>query len=211
LAIKETLSRGRDKQSTKLRQILKMTGMTALPSHCVSDGRYQFVWLLETSRIGAACLFTVFALLPPLVGNSWRRNAFAVVYGDKKTVSVSFQTIEKGQRSGISDPSHVVARNSAEWKALWEKHNAFLSERAQAPTIHFDREIVIGVFLGNRTTGGYEVEIVNITQIDRMMTVFFTEKTPPKNGMVIQSLTQPFHLVRLSAKGDQQIRFRRVP
>ena len=212
MAIKETSDRGRIQKRATLTQIRKMTGMTALPSHRACRRAYQFVRLLVSSRIGAVFPFTVFALLSATVEISGHRNvAFMSAYGNDGITSVSFQTIERGHQSGMVEPLRVVARNTAEWEALWRKHNAFRSHQPKLPVINFNREIVIGVFLGNRSTGGYEVEIVNISRDDGMFAVSFIEKTPPRNGMVIQSLTQPFHLVRASAEGYQEVTFRRVP
>ena len=198
MAIKGTLDRGRNKRHMILKQMRKMTLMTALPSRCVCDGRNQSVWLPVSTRVRTLCLFTFFASLLAQVAHTDNRNAaLAATYSNKRNLTISFQTIKKGQRSGISELSHMVAHNAAEWEALWRKHNAFRGHQPKLPVVDFNREIVIGVFLGTRTTGGYEVEIVNISRDDGMFAVSFMERTPPWNGMVIQSLTQPFHFVRV--------------
>lgn len=125
--------------------------------------------------------------------------------------AVSYETIRKGQISGIHEATQIVIRSAAAWQDLWRKHTAFQAEQRPSPAVDFGRDIVIGVFLGSRPTGGYAAEIVNIEKDNGMTTVNFKETTPPRGSMVTQSLTQPFHLVRVSADTIQAVRFRRLP
>jgi PrcB C-terminal len=75
--------------------------------------------------------------------------------------------------------------------------------------VDFDREMVVGIFLGEKSTGGYEVEIVRAEQRDSSLYFYYREKAPPPGAMVTQALTQPFHLVRVAKYGNPQIIFRR--
>ena len=125
--------------------------------------------------------------------------------------AVTFKTILKGEISGIHEAMQIVLRSAADWQDFWGKHMAFQAEQRPSPAVDFGRDIVIGVFVGNRPTGGYAAEIVNIEKDNGMTTVNFKETTPPRGSMVTQSLTQPFHLVRVSKDGIQAVRFRRLP
>ena len=124
---------------------------------------------------------------------------------------VPFQTVAKGHRSGIRASSQVVVRNQAEWAALWKNHTSFEANAAPPPTIDFSKEIAVGVFLGEKPTGGHEVEILRIDKEDGAgVSVSFVERQPPAGSVVTQAFTQPFHIVQLSAQGSATVTFRRL-
>ena len=128
----------------------------------------------------------------------------------KVTVDISFQTVAKGSRSGVRETSQIVIRSQSEWQALWKKHVSIDSNPAVLPAIPFDKEMVAAVFLGEKTTGGYDVEIVAAEQTSGTLVISYREKGPPSGGIVIQALTQPFHIIRLARDDSLTTSFRRA-
>jgi hypothetical protein len=124
---------------------------------------------------------------------------------------VPFQTVAKGARSGVVEAAQMVVRTQAEWSALWQKHSSFEMNPTQAPAIDFNKELVIGIFLGQKPTGGYDVEIAGAEQSDGMLTVSFREKSPRPGAILTQAFTQAFHIVRIDINGTTAVRFRRAP
>jgi len=127
----------------------------------------------------------------------------------KAETPLSIATVEKGDRSGIRGPLQTVIRNQAEWNAFWKRHSSTDTNPPPAPIIDFDREMVVGIFLGEKRTGGYEVEIVREERSDYALYFYYWEKIPPPGAMVTQALTQPFHLVKIAKYENPQIFFRR--
>ena len=122
---------------------------------------------------------------------------------------LAIATVEKGDRSGTRGPLQTVIRNQDEWKALWKRHSSTEANPPPAPLIDFDREMAVGVFLGEKHTGGYEVEIVRAERRDSALYVYYREKSPPPGTMVTQALIQPFHLVKFPKYEKLQVIFRR--
>ena len=122
---------------------------------------------------------------------------------------LSTATVEKGYRSGVRDPLQVVIRNQDEWNAFWKRHSVTNPNPAPAANVDFDREMVVGIFLGEKSTGGYEVEIIQAERGDSSLYFYYREKIPMPGAMVTQVLTQPFHLVRVAKYDNRQIIFRR--
>jgi hypothetical protein len=127
----------------------------------------------------------------------------------KAETPLSIATVEKGDRSGIRGPLQTVIRNQDEWKALWRRHSSTDTNPPPAPIIDFNREMVVGIFLGEKPTGGYEVEIVRAELSDSSLYFYYLEKSPPPGAMVTQALTQPFHLMKVAKYQYQKIIFRR--
>ena len=124
---------------------------------------------------------------------------------------VSFDTVSKGNRSAVREPLEAVARNQADWKALWQKHVPTEPNSAALPAIDFSREIVIAVFLGEKPTGGHDIEITRMERSDDRLLVSFIERRPPPGSLVTQAFTQPFHIVKVAAQGSGTVSFRRLP
>jgi hypothetical protein len=127
----------------------------------------------------------------------------------KPTIPVSFRSVGKGYRSGVRAPLQVVARSHDEWTALWRQHTSGDSSSRPPPAIDFDKEVVVALFLGERPTGGYDVQISRAEQTNDGLIIYYREKDPPPGGMVIQALTQPFHIVRIIGEVNSEVIFRR--
>lgn len=119
--------------------------------------------------------------------------------------TVAFTTVARGTDSQVSEPREAVARSADEWRALWDGHGA----DPAPPDIDFSRVTVVGIFLGTRPTGGYEVEITRVRSEGAATVVEYRERRPPPDAFLIQALTSPFHLVRIP-RTDATIAFRKI-
>jgi hypothetical protein len=130
-----------------------------------------------------------------------------MAYSQPET-SLSLTTVAKGYRSGIREPLQIVVRNKDEWNAIWKRHSSIDTNPRPAPSIDFNREMVVGIFLGEKNTGGYEVEILR-GEKDNLLYFYYREKSPAAGAIVTQVLTQPFHLVKVAKYQNVQVIFRR--
>jgi hypothetical protein len=128
----------------------------------------------------------------------------------KPIMPVTFRTVGKGFRSGVHTPLQIAARSQSEWTALWRQHASVDSSSQQPPAIDFEREIVIGLFLGDKPTGGYDVQISRVERNNDALTIYYQEKSPLPGAMVTQAVTQPFHIVRIIGEVESDVIFRRV-
>lgn len=114
----------------------------------------------------------------------------------------------KGVQCAVTAPRVAVFRHADAWKSFWEKAMAPYSPKlAVIPAIDFQKEMVVGVFLGEFSSPNVEVEIRSIStlpsqerlvryrEIHRMKGVF----TPP-------FAIQPFHLKKVPV-AEGEIRF----
>ena len=66
--------------------------------------------------------------------------------------------------------------------------------------------MVVGVFMGQRETGGYQIEIIGVERTASVLRVLYVTREPEAGAILTQALTQPFHLVRL-ARDDAFVSF----
>ncbi len=113
-----------------------------------------------------------------------------------------FRTVERGSQSNIDSARQVVVRSSEEWTAFWKTHTF----DKPAPRVDFDKEMVLGVFMGNRPTGGYSVTIGSVAERDGSLVVTYSETSPRPGAMTAQVLTFPYHIVAVAKRGGD-VRF----
>ncbi len=115
------------------------------------------------------------------------------------------QTIAKGPMSGVDVARHVVLRTPAELTMLWQTH----APGRALPSVDFAKQMVVGVFLGTRPTGGYGVEIVRATMMGGGLRVEFVETAPRPDAITAQVLTAPYHLVAVP-RTDGDVQFQKA-
>lgn len=115
------------------------------------------------------------------------------------------KTIARGSSSGVLRAGQQVIRSDAEFRKLWDTHSARTSPRPDPPKVDFAREMVIAVFLGQKSTGGYSIEILDASLKDKEMVISW-KKAAPDGGIVSQAFTQPHHMV-VVPRTDRPVRF----
>src|SRR3990167_3278268 len=76
---------------------------------------------------------------------------------------VHFVTIDSGVSSGIATRETLVIKDEGEWLTLWRRHVSNRLPAPSAPNVDFSSEMVIAVFSGGRSSGGYAIKIERIT------------------------------------------------
>ena len=115
------------------------------------------------------------------------------------------RTLSKGPASRVDTPRQVTVRTAAEWTALWAAH----APGGQPPAVDFPREMVVGVFLGTRPTGGYSVEVLRAVAVGNGLRVEYVETPPARDAMTAQVLTAPYHLVAIP-RSDGEVQFQKA-
>jgi len=111
--------------------------------------------------------------------------------------ALRFSTVAKGAASGILEPLQVAIRTQDEWVAFWARHTRAQVQPPPAPPVDFSREMAIGIFLGERATGGHEVEITKVERGGSVLRIHYRTRSPDPGAMVTQVRTQPYHLIKL--------------
>lgn len=119
---------------------------------------------------------------------------------------IPFTTVAKGDASEQETVRQATARTPAEWQALWKDH----SLSGKLPSVDFTSNMVVGVFLGEKPSTGYEVEIVGARLDGETLVVEYVQRQPRRGMMAAQILTEPFHLVALPRHAGP-VRFVQVP
>lgn len=95
-------------------------------------------------------------------------------------------TVWQGNHSSAAERAYVVARDGAEWTALWARVGE------PAPTSLPGGRMAVAVFLGPRDTAGYGVTIDSVQQTGADLVVGYRETVPGPAQAVAQMRTSPY-------------------
>ena len=136
-----------------------------------------------------------------------RELTFAV-YGPP-TTSTATETrivpIAHGPLSNGSTARESVVRSPEEWGTMW----ASLPTKQAAPQVAFDQMMVVGVFIGNRPTTGYKVEITGARKEGDALVILWKEVPPVAGSSVNATVTSPFAVAGLP-RHDGPVRFEKA-
>jgi len=94
-------------------------------------------------------------------------------------------------RYGRTRPGFEIARSPAEWRALQES----LAQRPAFPDVDFHREWVVAAFMGEKPTGGFLIEVREVTRRGRQVRVAVRQQEPGPHDVVTMVITYPGHIV----------------
>ena len=133
--------------------------------------------------------------------------AFAFYYPfekiDTPAEELEYREVGKGEYGAIEEKKGVVVRSSEEWADLWA--DLFPTQQI-ASAINFDENMLIAVFSGEKSTGGYSVEIKRVDEFADKIQVSVIENMPGEGCIVTQALTSPYHIVEID-KSSKPVEF----
>lgn len=115
-----------------------------------------------------------------------------------------FLTLDKGYYSGIEESMTTVVTDPVAFAALWARHGAVQTPTPPMPQVDFDQYSVLAVFVGERNTGGYGVEVLTVRTAEGKVTATIARKVPG-DGAGTGVTTQPYHIVRIPKVDAQAV------
>jgi len=121
------------------------------------------------------------------------------------SIEKKFETLDKKLYCQQITPDQFCARNNSEWENMWNRIcPAYLAD-SPLPKIDFDKEMVLGVFLGTKPSSGYNIEILHLLEKDNCLEVYVKETKPTFGFFYASVLTQPYHIIKTD-KVDKDIK-----
>lgn len=129
---------------------------------------------------------------------------------------VHFHTIARGANSGYQTASQMVIDNAEEWASVWQQHASNIIPPPPVPGVDFTDDQVVAVFMGEKRTGGYSVEILTVetkrSEIDDLTSLVITVAyRQPKPGDIVQEvITYPYHIITIPQLAANKVLFKKV-
>lgn len=112
------------------------------------------------------------------------------------------------QATGGDSPDFELATSQTDLENLWRRAYGSLSDLPPTPEVDFGDSSVAAVFLGTRTSGGYSVDVQNVTAQDGEVYLDVAATEPAPGTLTTQALTNPWVMVRIGAPNLSSAWFR---
>lgn len=113
---------------------------------------------------------------------------------DQVLEDVSFTVLSEGtSAASVSERKNYAVYTEEDFARLWNM--AYGSDAAALPSVDFERMYVIGVFAGEKPSGGHGIEVSRVTDAGDTRTIAVTLTAPGAGCMTTQALTSPFQFV----------------
>ncbi len=121
--------------------------------------------------------------------------------------SQSFTVLLSANTSGFDEGTELVLRDEKAFTTAWRTAHQTIPGNP-APTVDFQRDMVVLLALGARRTGGFSVRFDGITSADSGAVVRYTVTSPGPGCMTTQMITSPVEMVRVP-RAEGTVRFER--
>jgi hypothetical protein len=131
-------------------------------------------------------------------------------------MKVNFRTIARGANSGYQRASQMVIDNPEEWADIWQQHASCNIPPPPVPDVDFTDDQVVAVFMGEKRTGGYSVEILTVEtksseQEDLTSLVITVAYHQPKSGEIVQEvITHPYQIITIPQLAGNKVLFKKA-
>ena len=106
-----------------------------------------------------------------------------------------YEVVFKSQIGGKKEKSNQVIKNYEEFNALITALNIEEESFGKLLAIDLEKHDLVACFLGEKTTGGYEIDVANVIFTETTAQIILKEIGPEKNKLVTDEFTSPYIFV----------------
>ncbi len=114
-----------------------------------------------------------------------------------------FRSVANAAYASRTERGAVVAADEAAYRNAWDS----MIGAGEAPAIDFTTETAVFLFGGQRSTGGYSVEVRGVTLEGDTLVVDGGVKAPPPGSITTQALTSPYAVLAVESRAIRNVRW----
>ena len=124
-----------------------------------------------------------------------------------KTDQIPFETVLKTTSLGSETKGTRVVQSKDDLQTFEVANGNDMPK--ELSEVNFEKNTLIIVMAGMKNTGGFDIEIEKIIEVDTQITVFYKEINPAKDAMLTMALTYPLQAVTIE-KTQKKIVFEEI-
>ncbi|MEY2786333.1 MAG: hypothetical protein RL277_2545 [Planctomycetota bacterium] len=114
---------------------------------------------------------------------------------------LAFQSLGRGLHSGFSQPGAVLIRTAQDWQQQTAARPEWQIPEQEWPAIDFGKHCALLVSAGQRSSGGWSLQVRSITDGPEALIVTAEAVGPAPDAIVTMVLTSPWELVTIPCTG----------
>ncbi|WP_296145764.1 protease complex subunit PrcB family protein [uncultured Flavobacterium sp.] len=112
----------------------------------------------------------------------------------KPSGSALYEVLSKSAYQGKEEKSFEIIKDKAALVKLYEGiHDT------EIPKVDFSKARIVALFLGQRSSGGYEINIKNVEEKDNKIYITIEEVSPNAGDMATMAITNPFIVAKINS------------
>jgi hypothetical protein len=113
--------------------------------------------------------------------------------------TLDFVVITEGATSGVqTDMTSIYRLDTQEaWHKFWLEHSQNIQPSEAAPTINFEKDMVVAIVDADQPSSGYQLTIDQLQAVDDKLYVFATRTQPGAGCVSLGMISQPFVIIQL--------------
>jgi hypothetical protein len=113
---------------------------------------------------------------------------------------VPYDVVEEGGQTGFKDNQTQlrVVTSEDEWEEFWRQHQENRLPPAARPDVDFSDAFVAAVFLGQRPSGGYALNVTQVVVEDGVYRIHYESSSPGQGCGTAAVITHPYVILTLS-------------
>ena len=125
--------------------------------------------------------------------------------------SLEFSIIVQEAYGGLEKSEERVITSNKELQEVYGIINRFRKPGFLLPEVDFEKHIVVALFMGEKTTGGFSTEVKSVSMDADKMIVNIVENEPKPKDNVTRAICQPFCFVQIPrTKEGKKIVFKKT-
>jgi hypothetical protein len=107
-------------------------------------------------------------------------------------IRLDVREVARGSVGGADRPGHIVVRDEAAQKKLWDELAARGASVPPMSSVPLRDKMLVAVFSGDKPTGNHDIEATHAVLTDADLRAYVRETTPGKNCDVTPAATSPY-------------------
>ena len=106
----------------------------------------------------------------------------------------------------ITTSDQVIVTDENALSKLFSEINTNQEPGYTVPNVDFGSDLIIALFMGEKTTGGFSIHVENIIETSSNIEIVYKEKGPKPTDMVTMAITHPYCIIKIK-KPNKEIKF----
>jgi len=108
---------------------------------------------------------------------------------------VAFTVLSSGDNGRFNERTNKLITDNNSFIKVWEDAYANFSAKKELPKIDFEKQTVILVAQGEKTSGGYSIILKSITELKNTLEVVVLLKSPKEGCLTTSVITYPYQII----------------
>jgi len=102
---------------------------------------------------------------------------------------------------GSEEPEYYIVKDQSSLLSVWNKFYGNQLSVPELPPVDFDKETIVAILMGQKATGGYALDLKNISLDNNELFIDLKQIVPGEGAITTQAFTNPWMLIKILRGG----------